>query len=442
MATFILVHGTWAKSPQWPILQDGLAEAAHAAGGKPFFEPLTWTGKNRATDRQAAASAIHTLVQKIQRASANEKIFIIGHSHGGSAIAYFLKEHPEAAKTLRGCAFLSTPFVAIRPRRDAFRLIGLLLFFPNLALLSLWSEITKVRPDLSSLEKMNEYFTSPIPTSARIWDSLFFLFVCCVVAAFAGLVAVFIKRASAPQKMEQSIRQQTADIPAGNYLFLRCSGDEAAAALSAAQFIAWLGTKVSQILDLLTRPFSDLITSELTWRRFFIQSLLIVFLFGSIGYGLLVVLPAVVKTGFANLLSPDGLFLGNLDFGDMIFHILSIVYTLVSFVMAFLVLLCLSAVFLIFLTQALTSWTFGWTRFFTGFLVELAIEPLPFGEHSLVHIDWTADSIGLDGIVHSWTYAHPVAIMHLQNWVRESLGKLPMAAVATTTVAPTDQRTN
>jgi hypothetical protein len=71
MAAFILVHGTWAKFAQWPVLQDGLAETARAAGDEPVFEQLTWTGRNRARDRQAAASEIHTLVVRIQRASAN-----------------------------------------------------------------------------------------------------------------------------------------------------------------------------------------------------------------------------------------------------------------------------------------------------------------------------------------------------------------------------------
>src|SRR5262245_59380979 len=223
MTVFILVHGTWAKSAHWPILQNALAETAHAAGDEPMFEPLTWTGRNRVRDRQAAASEIHTLVQRSQRASANEKIFIIGHSHGGSAIAYFLKEYPEAAKTLGGCAFLSTPFVAIRPRREAFRFISLLIFFPYIAFVSLLNEITNPRPNVSTIE---EYLNTPIITSAHLFSA----FAACVVGALLWLALVFIKRASAPQKVEQSIRQQTADIPAGNYLFLRCSGDEAAAA--------------------------------------------------------------------------------------------------------------------------------------------------------------------------------------------------------------------
>src|SRR5262245_38521570 len=123
IATFILVHGTFAKSAHWPMLQDSIAETSRSAGDEPLFEQLSWTGRNRTGARQTAASEIFALVQRIQRTSANEKIFLIGHSHGGSAIAYFLKEHPEVAKTITGCAFLSTPFVAIRPRKQPLRQI-------------------------------------------------------------------------------------------------------------------------------------------------------------------------------------------------------------------------------------------------------------------------------------------------------------------------------
>jgi hypothetical protein len=403
-----------------------LAETARAAGDEPLFEQLTWTGTNRARARQAAASAIFTSVQKIQRTAANRKIFLIGHSHGGSAIAYFLKEHPEAAKTLAGCAFLSTPFVAIRPRRDAIRLMAVLMHFPMLFFVGLWGFMGLSNEDW--LMANLEYFYG--------------------VFLIAGIVAVsmvfFIRRAGDPQKLvEQSDRQQTANIPAGNYLFLRCSGDEAAAALSASQFIAWLGMKASKIPELLSRPF--FVDPAMTKRRQFLQPLFtgaITFpLMMMIGYGWYVVLSDIVNIGvFGYFFSSDGPFVGRLEqiqimlqaqdpVIDILRYITGTVYRLGSFVVLSLLFLCLSAAILIFFTQALTSWAFGWTRLSTGFLVELAIEPLPFGEHSLVHIDWTAGSTGLDGIVHSWTYAHPVALMHLQNWVRASLGKLPMTAV-------------
>jgi pimeloyl-ACP methyl ester carboxylesterase len=421
MAAFILVHGTFAKSAHWPNLQDSLAETTRAAGDEPLFEQLAWTGKNRARARQAAASAIFTLVQRIQRTWANEKIFIIGHSHGGSAIAYFLKEHPEAAKTLAGCAFLSTPFVAIRPRREAVRLLLMaLLLFPCIVFVTVWGNFWSLGYQVPWDKPIATVFMYDLAHRPAYYFGLG------IAAAIVWLVQFFFTRAGAPQKLEQSIRQQTADIPAGNYLFLRCSGDEAAAALSAAQFIAWLGIKVSPMLELLTRPLLN------PWRLFnpgrrvaqgVLWLVVGLILYTTIANGWLVVFPGILKSGFGYFLSPRE---------DLIF----IVYDLVSFVMVCLFFLYLLGVFLIFLTQAVTSWVFGWTRLSTGFLVELAIEPLPFGEHSLIHIDWAAGSVGLDGIVHSWTYAHPVAIMHLQNWVMESLGKLPVTAAEPTTIRP------
>ena len=472
MATFILVHGTFATSAHWPTLQDALAETARAAGDEPLFEQLMWTGRNRARARQAAASAILTLVQRVQRTSANEKIFIIGHSHGGSAIAYFLKEHPEVAKTITGCAFLSTPFVAIRPRREAFRLLSMLSLFPIIAvssLLNVWSRDnispflppTAIAPCPGVGTQMTDWCNVEArATKLSDWFSLFGSVG--VVAAFVCLAMFFRKRIrelgalSDPQKVEQW--QQTADIPAGNYLFLRCSGDEAAAALSALQFIAWLAMKGSRFLELVTRPFFALLNSV---RAASFSSSVILGLMGmgALAYGWVDVVSHILKFGVLGyFFSPNGPFVGKLKdiqiwlccarnpMIDIVFgisgDITGIVYTLVSFVGVSLLLLCLSVVFLIILTQAATSWAFGWTRLSTGFLVELAIEPLPFGAHSLINIDWALGSTGLDGIVHSWTYAHPAAIMHLQNWVGALLGKLPMTPAETTTFARTDQRTN
>ncbi|MEH2492954.1 hypothetical protein [Bradyrhizobium sp. AZCC 2230] len=57
---------------------------------------------------------------------------------------------------------------------------------------------------------------------------------------------------------------------------------------------------------------------------------------------------------------------------------------------------------LVLLLQAATTRMFGWTDFFAGFFVELAIEPLPFEAHVLTHINWS-EQAGLKGVVHSWT---------------------------------------
>lgn len=105
MATFILVHGTWAKSAHWPILEDGLAEAARAAGDKPVFERPMWTGRNWARDRRAAASAILTLVQRVQRAAANEKIFLSATAMGEALLPTSLRSTQKREKRLEAAHF-------------------------------------------------------------------------------------------------------------------------------------------------------------------------------------------------------------------------------------------------------------------------------------------------------------------------------------------------
>lgn len=177
--------------------------------------------------------------------------------------------------------------------------------------------------------------------------------------------------------MELAIRQQTADIPDGNYLFLRCSGDEAAAALSVAQIVAWAATKTSQMLELLIRPLFNSgrpYVQAASWALF---SLLL----SSFAYGWLSVFPGIYKSGFGYFLSPDGLLFEKLDIASMVIHITAKVYAFVSLVVACFLSLCIFAALSVFAAQALTSWIFGWTLLSTGFLVEVAIEPLPRTPH-------------------------------------------------------------
>jgi pimeloyl-ACP methyl ester carboxylesterase len=373
MATFLLVHGTFAKSAHWPALQDGLSEAAHEAGEKACFKQLAWSGKNRAAARQAASAAILKSVQDIRSNPDNEKIFLIGHSHGGSAIAYFLKEHTDIAKTLSGCAFLSTPFIAMRPRNTE---IAWAVFFLPLAAGSL-------------------LFNSIAQTSN--------VFVWAIALAVAIFVGIVFNVYGSSKFLERTIRQQTADIPSGNHFFMRCSGDEAATFLSAVQFINWLNMKASKVLMLISSwgmtGAAVLVLPFLLLLHFLLQDPQFA------GLGIVGVIKGLIK----DLIEEPPR-----DYAAYFF-------ALFLLGASFLFVSCLLLGFLIFLSQAITSRVFGWTSLATGFLVELAIEPVPFGTHSLVHVDWSTGSTAPKGLAHSWTYAHPEAIRHLQNWVRESL---------------------
>jgi pimeloyl-ACP methyl ester carboxylesterase len=374
MATFLLVHGTFAKSAHWPALQDGLAAAAQEAGKSASFRQLVWSGKNRAAARQAAASAIVKSVQDIQSNLNNEDIFLIGHSHGGSAIAYFLKEYTEVAKTLSGCAFLSTPFIAIRPRNK--ELFWSVFFLPFIAAVFFWNKIIDV---------------------GFVWAIGNMLAICfCILTS---------KVYGAHKFLEHTIRQQTADIPPGNYFFIRCTGDEAAGFLSAAQFINWLNMNASKILVLVTSS------------RILLSAILVPFL---LFISLLLLMPNALGVGIVDYIKGLIQFLAG-EFTKSPGAIIAAVLFGFVLIASLLFMLCVVLGFFIFLVQAFTSMVFGWTSLATGFLVELAIEPLPFGTYSLAHVDWNAETTGSEGLTHSWTYAHPAAIRHLQNWVKASL---------------------
>jgi pimeloyl-ACP methyl ester carboxylesterase len=390
MATFILIHGTWTKSARWPGLREGLALAASEGGERSRFEELRWSGANKTSARQGAASDILSLVQKIRSASIDEKIFIIGHSHGGSAIAYFLKQHATLAKALSGCAFLSTPFIAIRPKPEAvtvFYGLGIVLAVCFSTLYPYYY-----------VQLFGGDFISDAPLLYPSW--------LVILAAFAWFILRTGHEFEKPDHILNQIRKsQTADeLPTGNYLFLRCSGDEAAAGLSAVQLIAWANLEVSQFLALITRwILASKVLKGICW-------IWLVLIFGwwtsfSTAEMRDVMIDIYKNAGQGNLALT--IIFSALIWSFWATHILVIVGALGALV--------------IFLAQAITSRLFGWTGLSTGFFVELAIEPLPFGVNSMTHIDWSVNPLRLQGMTHSWTYADPGAIQSLRTWVKSAL---------------------
>ena len=80
---------------------------------------------------------------EIERDHPRSPHFLIGHSHGGSIIAYWIKQAPRNAERIAGAAFLSTPFVAVQPARHAVKLARELAMqgvwmFPLLGFLAGW----------------------------------------------------------------------------------------------------------------------------------------------------------------------------------------------------------------------------------------------------------------------------------------------------------------
>ena len=69
--------------------------------------------------------------------------------------------------------------------------------------------------------------------------------------------------------------------------------------------------------------------------------------------------------------------------------------------------------------QAVASRAFGWTSFLDGFLLDMAVEPIPFGSHLLVHVPWS-EKLGASGLTHSETYKDETSLRQIHAWVSEA----------------------
>jgi Serine aminopeptidase, S33 len=404
---FILVHGTFAKHANWPALSTGLTEVCTRQGVDVEFVDVDWTGKNSIVARQLAAAQILVALMTAKEANPEEPVFALGHSHGGSALAYFLKEYPAAGAQLTGTAFLSTPFVAIRPRVGASSMMASTL---SILMLAYQTVVTAIDPPLSSF--------NPI----EVWLSYGWRQIAVLLAPILPSAFLIVTTIIAEYKMHDIVKNQSVDLPNGNHLFLRFTGDEAAALLSATQFAAWAALKIGQSVRYLlgsnraSRIVRGLYNTAATLAFMFSCTVVFNIIKLSVQYGFLNVLFRELDwygSGFSRLDPTD----------------IAIIVILVASCLLFLVFAFASATALfVFLWQAISARAFGWTHLFSGFAIELAIEPLPIGDHKLFVIDWSSDAAGLDGLVHSWTYSHPLAIAHIKEWVTASLPNATVAA--------------
>jgi pimeloyl-ACP methyl ester carboxylesterase len=123
--TFVLVHGTFASDAKWPragsSMRECLKRAAEEAGVRIRFKRVVWSGKNQLAERHRATQRIAAIVNAAieNPARQGERFILVGHSHGGSVIAYHLRQFSKVSDRIIGCIFLSTPFLALRERAGA-----------------------------------------------------------------------------------------------------------------------------------------------------------------------------------------------------------------------------------------------------------------------------------------------------------------------------------
>ena len=121
MATIIAVHGTFATGEEtgdkwWQKnseCEKALREFVQGSATPLSYEQLIWDGDNSETSRRAAARRLLHRMSKLE--AAGEPYVVIGHSHGGSVVAFALQlaaRHGNALPHLRSWITVGTPFFA------------------------------------------------------------------------------------------------------------------------------------------------------------------------------------------------------------------------------------------------------------------------------------------------------------------------------------------
>lgn len=239
MASILLLHGTFAKRALWvqegSPLRSHLQERFGLVGRRAEFVTVEWSGRNLGKDRQGALEEIARSIDQVRKARPDDPIFLVGHSHGGSAIAYFLKSDDRRRKCISGAAFLSTPFVSLTLRPYWKTLLSAVLVSLGVALFFLASAL---------LGAIGVY----LDERKLIVDSFGISLVVHFVTMCLGVVAAALvwrrDREALHDRLQASLlerleRNSTTNLAPGNYLILSTSGDEAAALLSAARLVAW-----------------------------------------------------------------------------------------------------------------------------------------------------------------------------------------------------------
>lgn len=424
MATFILVHGTFARNAAWTSsnspLCDRIRDAAREHGQPARFIAVEWSGKNLGQDRREAARSIVDKIKVSRAENPHEPIFLVGHSHGGSAIAYFLKNFPDWRDAVAGCAFLSTPFIAQRLR-------------------PLWAELLTA---LISVAGMLVFFLATVITAWTVakfgWldgegtalQAALAFATCCVAGAIAAIwvwikVAPGIRKSLHESLARRIAESETADIPSEQHLFLRASGDEAAAVLGANQFIAW---SVARLVG-----FSSAVV--LQTRRWLLK------VYQSRAGRVALVLASILFAAWLNILfllyfavsrSAEqfvrDVFWKNWDFsgtglgaaGAVVDWIVIALWPIFAFL--FVGAVIYSLILLLGLaTGMLTLRLFGWMSYREAIFTDFSVEPVPYGYVNFVHIDWKDQGVDASGLSHSRTYLNPHALECLADWVSNKL---------------------
>lgn len=419
-ACLILVHGTFAPKAGWTAVGSLFREAVgNELRGDVIFREPQWSGHNLHTSRKEAAEIIDREIDEI---APDQKAILVGHSHGGAAMAYLLIRRPERAAGIFGAVFLATPFIALRVSEALRELLSALAIMCGLALAAV-SGIA-----IGALEAALD-----IRSTENFWISVFLILSISAPTVIIILLVRWLQRSeAAASKLKRHLdgfvdEHDTARLPHNpNYLFVRATGDEAAAFLSVFQFIGWLSSRLGRALDhLLLAVFG-------TARKA---------TSGPLGQCVAVILLTLVQLWMIQCANdflysgmpfrpwsvPSDLYIDFILFKTprSLDPVISGVFQVVAWLTtaAFLAYATFALVLVIRYVLCLSALRFfGIRARREALFVDFSVEPLPFGSQQIYHASWLTDVPG-EFLQHSRVYSNPDALRKVSEWAAERLSK-------------------
>ncbi|MGO6788698.1 hypothetical protein ACCS70_18755 [Rhizobium ruizarguesonis] len=420
-ATFLLLHGTFARGAKWTLPDSPLCQRINAVAGavgvRADIRAIPWSGRNSSADRMDAAREIASALQRIDR-DASPQVFLIGHSHGGSAIAHFLLNRQAEGAEISGCAFLSTPFIAARIRPDAFLTYAALVAIIASVGFVLLSILLDVLVGGALTLIFDDFGGSNILAVAIDVISLL------TIGLALKRQPQFYRRIMTGAKLRIS-KNETARAKVPACLLLRVSRDEAATALAFGQFVATLSsTLTSAAMFVVAR--ASLVTGKLWSSRALTALVLAVGVF--FGFFIVGVIAATAWGDFFYIWH------GAFDTGETFDFSLPMVDVAFNFILRRVLWIPFAAVTIVILAgvglyvatvfiNGLVIWGFGWVRLIDSIFAEVSVEPTPFGAHQFHHVAWSEDSRGplWSRLSHSATYQSAASIDAMGEWLRNLL---------------------
>lgn len=468
MATFLLVHGTFAKRTAWiktgSPLRQMLTENMEKKGDTASFVSINWSGKNRVRDRLIAAERISEAVTDAKSKKPTERIYIVGHSHGGSAICYFTKKYPELSRCIDGCIFIATPFYSINKNRSVFWLFLLAAIFSFMFLVPLlfntaitfyhFVNYPEFKTDFSfdHFKYVDDFVA--LSVSYTMYTSFASVFLLSVILGY-NWKKLFVYTRFATSKISFD-ELETCNMPAGNYLFIRGSGDEAAYSLSFLQILVAVNRRIYTYAGMYIRLSYEYFNRRKLFSAIFALYVLFslgLFVFNtSLTVSTWFIYTQVITDGFDitfSMVFRILLYSGIILDGEPIQTIIDAVFgdatsvesadllTASAGLALQLVLLATYVLFLVVFFTLIISlagwffagvsfWLMGATRFLNSLFLEVSIEPVPYGARELLHVQWpSGEGSSSWQLNHSMICSNQQTLQGISDWISSTSSSRP-----------------